>query len=557
MLNELFLELAAVIVLAGVVSIFAHKLRQPLIIAYILTGVVVGPSVLGFTQSFELFQALSSVGIAFLLFIVGLNLNWRNIKGVGGVALAAGLGQVIISTAAGFGLSQLLGFDLVSGGFSGIAFAFSSTIVIVKLLSDSEDIDRLHGRIAVGILLIQDLIAMLLLLLLATFADGGSLTTILTLTAVKGLAVIVILWFFSRFIIPHLFRYAATSPELLFLLALSWCFAVASALQLLGFSLEIGALLAGISLSGTGFQHEIGAKVKSLRDFFLILFFIVLGTQLVATDVAGLLVPIVAFSALILVGNPIVLMAIMRLMGYHPRTGFLTGTTLAQVSEFSFILIAGGVSLGVIDQNLITLVTVVALITIGCSSYVIASNERIYEWVAKYLPTLKRRTEDEYDHEGPAPEVVLLGYDKMGKKILPQIQELTDNFVVLDFNPAVIEELEHQGIRAVYGDAGNEEVLKFIRADQARLIISAIPDMAVNEDILDFLKHVQAKGTSIVTVKSSIDVKRCYDLGATYVIVPSVLGGQHFADLLKKKKTAKLQWGNLAKQELRHLEESF
>jgi Kef-type K+ transport system membrane component KefB/ribosomal protein L7Ae-like RNA K-turn-binding protein len=546
MLNELFLEFAAVIVMAGVVSILAHKLRQPLIMAYILTGVFVGPSVLGFTQSFEIFEAMSSVGIAFLLFIVGLNLNWRNVKDVGGVAVAAGFGQVIISAAAGFGLSQLLGFDLVTSGFLGISFAFSSTIIIVKLLTDNEDIDRLHGRIAVGVLLVQDLIAMMLLLLLAAYADGGSMTTVLTMSAIKGLAVIAVLWGFAKFIIPHLF--------LLFLVALSWCFAVASALQLLGFSLEIGALLAGISLSGTGFQHEIEAKVRSLRDFFLIIFFVVLGTQLVATDVVEMLVPIIIFSVLILIGNPIVLVTIMRLMGYHPRTGFLAGTTLAQVSEFSFILIGGGVALGLVDASLISLVTTVALITIACSSYMIANNERVYEWIAGYLPKLKRRTADEHDDEGPAPEVVLLGYDKMGKKILPQIEELTHNFAVLDFNPAVVEELEHDGVRAIYGDAGNEEVLKFIRADKAKLVISAIPDMAVNEDILDFLKHQKSKGTSIVTVKSSADAARCYAMGATFVIVPTELGGEHFAELLKKKKTIKLQWGSLGRKEQQQIE---
>ncbi|MEK7183007.1 MAG: cation:proton antiporter family protein [Patescibacteria group bacterium] len=554
MLNELFLEFAAVIVMAGVVSIVTHKLRQPMIIAYILTGVFAGPSVLGFTHSFEIFEALSSIGVAFLLFIVGLNLNWRNVKDVGGVALAAGVGQVTLSSAAGFGVAQLLGFDLVTSGFLGIAFAFSSTIIIVKLLTDNEDINRLHGRIAIGVLLVQDLIAMMLLLLLAAYADGGSLATVLTSSLIKGLLVIAALWLFAKFIIPHLFRYAATSQELLFLIALSWCFAVASGLQLLGFSLEIGALLAGISLSGTGFQHEIEAKIRPLRDFFLVLFFVVLGTQLVATDVVHLAVPIVAFSLLILAGNPIVLVAIMRLMGYHPRTGFLTGTTLAQVSEFSFIVIGGGVALGLIDQELISLVTVVALITIACSSYMIATNERVYEWLANYLPRLKLRAEDEQDDEGPAPEVVLLGYDKMGMKILPQIEELTDNYLVLDFNPAVIEELEHTGVKVVYGDAGNEEVLKFIRADKAKLVVSAIPDMAVNEDILDFLKRHKSRATAIVTVKSSADAARCYALGATFVIVPTILGGEHFAQLLKKKKTMKMQWGSLGKKELQQIE---
>jgi Kef-type K+ transport system membrane component KefB len=549
MLNELFLEFAAVIVMAGVVSIVTHKLRQPLILAYILTGVLAGPSVLGFTHSFEIFEALSSIGIAFLLFIVGLNLNWRNVKDVGGVALAAGLGQVTVTAAAGFGIAQLLHFDLRTSVFLGVAFAFSSTIIIVKLLTDKEDIDRLHGRIAIGILLVQDLVAMILLLLLAAYADGGSLATVLTVSLAKGAAVIAALWLLAKFIIPYLFRYAASSQELLFLVALSWCFAVASALQLLGFSLEIGALLAGISLAGTGFQHEIEAKIRSLRDFFLVLFFVVLGTNLAGGDLLNLAWPAVAFSLLILIGNPLILIGIMRVLGYHPRTGFLTGTTLAQVSEFSFILVSGGIALGLVDEQMLSLITVVALVTITVSSYVIAHNENFYEYLAGYLPKLKRRPEDEHDNEGPAPEVVLLGFDKMGKKILPEVQSLTDNFLILDFDPAVIEDLEHEGIRAVYGDAGNDDVLKFIRADKAKMVISAIPDMAVNEDIMDFMRAQKAKSTLIVTVKSSEDAARCYALGATFVIVPTMLGGEHFAQLLKKKKTVKLQWGSLGKKE--------
>lgn len=555
MLNEVFLEFAAVIVMAGMLSIVSHKLRQPLIIAYILTGVVAGPSLFDWTDSFALFETLSSIGVAFLLFIVGLNLNWRNIKDVGAVSIAAGVTQVVVTAGLGVGLAQLLHFDLVTALFLGLAFAFSSTIIIVKLLTDKEDIDRLHGRIAVGILLVQDLIAMMLLLLLGAYAEGGSLEVVLASSLVKGLLVILVLWAFAKFIIPHLFRYAATSQELLFLVAVSWCFAVASSLQLLGFSLEIGALLAGVSLAGTGFQHEIEAKVRSLRDFFLVLFFVVLGTQLVAGEILHLLLPTLAFSILILIGNPLVLVLVMRIMGYHPRTGFLAGTTLTQVSEFSFILIAGGVTLGLVDQSIVSLVTMVALVTIACSSYFINVNERVYEWLVGLFPRLQDRSEDQSLDISSAFDVILIGYDKMGTKILPQVQELTSDYVVLDFNPNVIEQLGQDGVKAVYGDAGNDEVLKYLRADKAKMVISAVPDMAVNEDVLDFLKQHHYRGVSVVTVKSSADAARCYELGATYVIVPTALGGEQFAQLLKKKKTLKMQWKSLGQKEQEQLTE--
>ncbi len=553
MLNEVFFELAAVIVMAGAVAIVAHKLRQPLIIAYILTGVFAGPSMFGLAQSFEIFEALSAIGIAFLLFIVGLNLDWRHIKEVGTVALLAGFGQMVIISAAGFGLAQWLSFDLTSSLFLGLAFAFSSTIVSVKLLTDHQAIGRLHGRIAVGILIVQDVVAMLLLLLLSAYADGGSLAVVVTSTLIKGVVVIGVLWLLARFIIPHLFRFAASSQELLFLVAMSWCLAVATTLQLFGFGLEVGALLAGISLAGSGFQHEVEARVRPLRDFFLILFFVVLGTQIVAPHLADFALPVLVFSVLILVGDTIVIMGLMRLLGYHPRTGFLTGTALSQVSEFSFILIAGGVSLGLLDQALISVVTLVALITIAVSAYLVLAHERIYDWVAAYLPRLKRRAADLHDNEGPAPEIILLGYDKLGKKILPQIQALTDKLLILDFDPSVVEGLEAEGLRAVYGDAGSDEILEFIRADKAKLVISAIPDMAINQAILDFMKHHRARGTVIVTVQNSNDATLCYTLGATFVIVPTMLSGEHFATLLKRQHTRKLDWGKLGKRALKEL----
>lgn len=554
MLDQLFLEISIVIITAGIFSLLAHRLRQPLIIAYILTGIVVGPGLLGLAQSMELFETLSSIGIAFLLFIVGLNLNWRNISEVGKPALLLGFGQVIFTAVIGWFLGVWLGLDEMTAAFIAVGFAFSSTIIVVKMLTDKEDIDRLYGRIAVGMLIVQDLIAIVILLFFAAMRDGGSWSTILTVSLLKVIAVVVVLWLIAKLIIPHLFRYAAKSTELLFVLAISWCFAVASGLQLIGFGIEIGALLAGISLAGTGFQHEIEAKIRILRDFFLLIFFIVLGTHLAAGELSALLVPSLVFGVFILIGNPLIVLILMRLIGYHPRTGFLVGTTVAQISEFSFILIAGGVATGTIDESALPLATVVGLMTIAGSSYLISYNERVFDFLAKIFPFLESQPKEDGESHQSAPQVVLLGYDRMGRKILPKIQELTDNFVVVDYNPSVLEELEHQGIRAVYGDAASEDVLKYVQADKTKMLISAIPAMAVNQDIMDFMHMRHAKGTVILTVKSSADAEQCYKLGATFVIVPSMLGGELFAQLLKKKKTMKMQWGSLGKKELQQLE---
>ncbi len=548
MFSELFLEIAAVMMTAGALSLLAYTLRQPLVIAYIFTGILVGPAALGFAQSAEVFETLSRVGVAFLLFIVGLNLNWRNIKDVGFVALASGVAQMLITSAAGYGIGHLLGFTPWTSIFIGVSFAFSSTIIIVKMLTDKEDIERLYGRIAVGALIVQDLIAMVLLLFLSAYGAGGTVSEMVTGSLVKAIAAVAVLWFLAKFAIPKLFTFAAKNQELLFLMAIAWCFAVAGGLQILGFGIEIGALMAGVALAGTGFQHEIEAKVRVVRDFFLVIFFIVLGTHLSLDNVSFLLLPGLAFASFVLIGNPIIMLVIMRLMGYHPRTGFLAGTTVAQISEFSFILIGGGIAAGLITADALPLATMVGLLTIAISSYLITYNERIFEFLAHRIPWLRGTTaEDEGDGEHAA-QIVLIGFDRMGQEIYPMMEDVASRFLIIDFNPSVVEDLKHRDIPVMYGDAGSEDVLKLARIHEAKMVISTIPDMEVNADILDFVQARGSKTLVVVTVKNSDDAARCYALGAHFVIVPSILGGAHFAQLLKKTKLLKRGWHEVAKK---------
>lgn len=533
---------------AGVLSLIAYALRQPLVIAYILTGIIVGPAALGFAQSADVFETLSRVGVAFLLFIVGLNLNWRNVKDVGFVALASGVAQMLITSAAGYGIGQLLGFTPWTSVFLGVSFAFSSTIIIVKMLTDKEDIERLYGRIAVGALIVQDLIAMVLLLFLSAYGAGGTVSEMVTGSLAKAIAAVAVLWFLAKFAIPKLFAFAAKNQELLFLMAIAWCFAVAGGLQILGFGIEIGALMAGVALAGTGFQHEIEAKVRVVRDFFLVIFFIVLGTHLSLDNISSLLLPGLAFASFVLIGNPIIMLVIMRLMGYHPRTGFLAGTTVAQISEFSFILIGGGIAAGLITADALPLATMVGLLTIAISSYLITYNERIFEFLAHRIPWLRGTTAESEDEGEHSAQIVLIGFDRMGQEIYPMMEDVASRLLIIDFNPSVVEDLKHRDIPVMYGDAGSEDVLKLARIHESKMVISTIPDMEVNADILDFVQARGSKTLVVVTVKNSDDAARCYALGAHFVIVPSILGGAHFAQLLKKTKLLKRGWHEVAKK---------
>ncbi|MCH8049584.1 cation:proton antiporter [Patescibacteria group bacterium] len=553
MIDILFVQISAVIITAGVVAFLARGLRQPLIIAYIITGIIVGPAVFGLTKEPEVFSTMAQIGIAFLLFLVGLNLNWRKIKDVGKISLFAGIGQMLFTSIIGYFIGIWLGFDPTTSILLGIAFAFSSTIVVVKMLSDKEDLDRFYGRISIGILIVQDLIAMVLLLVFGTLRDTGSIEGVVTLAIIKVAFVILALWLLARFVLPHVFRYAAHSQELLFLAGVSWCFAVASSLHLIGFGIEIGALLAGISLAGSDFNRELESKIRPLRDFFLIIFFIVLGTNLTFEALGESITQALIFSAFILIGNPLIVIIVLRLFGYHPRTGFLVGVTMAQISEFSFILLAGGIVSGFIDTSILAMATITGLITIAGSTYLIQYNEQIYERIEFLFRWMETDYKEKRLRQKKAPDVLVLGYRQLGEVIIPVLERLKEDYLVVDFDPAAIEEMELKGIPHLYGDAGSRDFLQHIRADKSKMVISTIPDVAINQDIIEFLKEHRSRSSIVLTVKTPEQAGRMYRLGATFVIIPTMLGGELFAQMLKTKKTRKTSWGAVGKRYKRAL----
>ncbi len=545
--GQLFFQIASVIVIASVLALALFRVRQPLIIAYILAGLLVGPQVLGLVEGNEVFQALSQVGVAFLLFLVGIRLDWRQVKDVGAVALMAGVAQMIVTTLAGYGLATVLGFGMWESWFLGVAFAFSSTIVVVKLLADKEELDRLYGRMSVGILIVQDLCAMLVLLMLSQLQDLEAIGQLLTVSLFKGALVIIALLIISHWVLRPIIRYAARSQELLALTAVGWCFAVTSILFTLGFGIEIGALLAGIALAGTTPHREIESKVKPLRDFFLVIFFIVLGTHITFASMEGQWGVAAAFAALILLGKPLLSLLVLRSMGHHPRAGFLTGTAIAQISEFSFLVIAAGAAAGLLGAQLISLVTVVGVFTIAVSSYFISYNERLYQACAWAFEWMAPKRFAESRLAAHTADVLLFGYRDMGAAVLPAIKRLTNCFLVVDFDPGQVDELERYDIPVTYGDVASDELLSDVRAEKAKMVISTIPDVDVNTQVIRYLKRKHSRATVIVTGKSNREAVQLYKAGATFVIVPSILSGELFAELLKKKKTTKRLWQVAAK----------
>jgi Kef-type K+ transport system membrane component KefB len=359
-----FGEIATLLALAAGVGLLALQLRQPLIVAFIFVGLLAGPSALGWVHAHDEIDLLAQLGVAVLLFVVGLKLDLTLVRHLGPVALATGVGQLVFTIVFGFLLALGLGMDWVKAVYVAVALTFSSTIIIVKLLSDKREIDSLHGRIAVGFLIVQDIAVVIAMMVVGSWTTGGAPWTVAATIALKLAAALALVGVLMRYVLPPLLAKLARSQELLLVFGIAWGVLLAAAGEWVGFSREVGAFLAGFSLASTQYREALSTRLTTVRDFLLLFFFIDLGAKLDLATLGGEVVAALVFSAFVLIGNPLIVMVIMGVMGYRKRTGFLAGLTVAQISEFSIVFVAMGISLGHVASDALGLVTLVGLITI-------------------------------------------------------------------------------------------------------------------------------------------------------------------------------------------------
>jgi len=532
----IFVELSIIIIIAVVITAIMRLLKQPLIIGYILTGIIVSPYFLNIVRSTDAITTFAQIGITLLLFMVGLNLNPRIIKDVGKVSLITGVGQVIFTSVIGFFIGRLLGFSTIASIYIAVALTFSSTIIIMKLLSDKNDLETLYGRIAIGFLIAQDLIVILILMVISAIPAGINLTILALETVLKVTGLLLLLFIISVYIFPKITKVVAKSQEFLLLFSIGWCFAVATLFYYLNFSIEAGALLAGIALSLSPYHYEISSKMKPLRDFFIILFFILLGSQMVFSNISQYIIPILIFSAFILIGNPLIVMVLMGLLGYTKRNSFLAGLTVAQISEFSLILIALGVKVGHLTNEILSFVTIIGLITIAGSTYMIIYANKIYPYLSKYLGIFERKGKkvDEHRyHKDGVYDIILFGYNRIGYSIVKTVQKMKKSLLIVDFNPDVIKGLIARKIPCIYGDIADLEILERLGLDKAEMVISTVPEEQDNLLLIKKTKEVNKKALIFVTANQVEEALILYDAGADYVILPHLLGGDHVSILLE------------------------
>jgi Kef-type K+ transport system membrane component KefB len=533
-----FFELATLLAFAAAVGFIGLLLRQPLIIGFIAVGVLSGPSALGLVRSHESIDLLAELGIAVLLFLVGLKLDLNLIRTLGVVAVATGLGQVAFTSILGFLIGLALGLDAVTSIYVAVALTFSSTIIIVKLLSDKREIDSLHGRIALGFLIVQDLVVVFAMVVLATLGvgadQGATERIILTIAYAAGAVVAVLL--FIRFVANPLVRRIARSPELLLTFAIAWAALLGALGERLGFSMELGGLLAGVSLASTPYREAIVSRLAPLRDFLLLFFFIALGSQLDIGRLGDQIAPAIVFSLFVLIGNPLIVMVIMGVMGYRKRTGFLAGLTVAQISEFSLIFTAMGVSLGHLQEETLGLVTVVGMVTIALSVYMITYSHHLYAVLEPAFSLLERaprngRTREETPDEHALArrnyDAIVFGLGRYGSIMATRLREAGWKVLGVDFNPEEVRRCRAEGFDALYGDASDHEFIDAMPLEGVRWIIAAFPphEQPLSHEnpriaLLDALRQRGFAGRVAVPAQTPREARTLKEKGAHLILLP-------------------------------------
>jgi len=531
-----FAEIAALLVLAAGVGFVGLQLRQPLIVSFIGVGLLAGPAALGLARSQDQIDLLAELGVAVLLFLVGAKLDVKLVRSLGAVAVITGLGQVLFTSVFGYLIGLALGLGWVASLYVAVALTFSSTIIIVKLLSDKREIDSLHGQVALGFLIVQDLVVVLAMVVLSTIGfgaaaeEGGLWPVLRTVGAAAALLVFVLV--FVRYGADPLTERLARAPELLITFAIGLTAMLAAISDGIGLGKEIGGLLAGVAVASTPYRETIASRLAPLRDFLLLFFFIALGAHIDLSLIGANIGAAVVFSLFVLIGNPLIVLAIMGAMGYRKRTGFLAGLTVAQISEFSLIFVAMGVGLGHVGPEALGLVTLVGLITIAASTYMITYSHALYALFEPVLGVFERRGAPREAQAAPPArlgpiDALLFGHGRFGAAIAERLKRAGLRTLVVDFNPAELRTARAAGFSVAYGDASDPEFVADLPLSGVRWVVAAMPAHVggVTHDdprraLLQALRAAGYAGAVAVTVRDAAEKQALTAAGATLAFEP-------------------------------------
>ncbi len=540
--RSVFAEFAALLVVVAALGGLALVLRQPLVVAFIAAGVIAGPAALGIARSTAQIDLLSDLGISVLLFLVGLKLDLKLVRTLGGVSVATGLGQVLFTSLVGFGLCLALGLAVVPGVYVAVALTFSSTIIIVKLLSDKRELDALHGRIALGFLIVQDLVVVVAMIALSTLGVGeGSGRSGPSMLA-QGVALVAVVLALGRYGAEPVSQRLARSPEALATVALAWAVLLSATTATMGFGKELGGLLAGVSLASTSARDALASRLAGLRDFLLLFFFVGLGARLELASLGAMVPAAVVLSVFVLVGNPIIVMVIMGAMGYRRRTGFLAGLTVAQISEFSLVFVAMGARLGHLPAEIIGLVTLVGLVTIALSTYLITYAHPLYARLEPLLGPFERKVA----HREAAADVpvlqgvdaVVLGLGRLGRRLGEGLTRRGWMVLGVDFDPEALRAWTALGHAGLYGDGADPELLAELPRGVPCVVVALPPThlgitgFDTRAAIVQTLRGARFEGLVAVAVRDDDDARAMRAEGADFTFNPFAAAAEGAADTL-------------------------
>lgn len=523
---------AIIIVAAALMGFLATRTGQPTIIAYILTGLLLGPAALGLVSPGALTETMAELGLAFLLFLLGIKMRLEEIRHVLTPIIKISLPQMALVALVGTGTALLLGFGLWESVLIGLAVMYSSTAVIIKMLTDKGTATSLHGKIDIGVLLMQDIVVVILLAILAAGQPDSAvevlttLGTVLVLVALVGIVAVLS----SRYILPPIFRRIAGDTQVFFLIAISWAFLFLFVSEELDLSIEMGAFLAGIAIAQMPYSKELQARVSPLTDLFILVFFVSVSLELDATALFTYWQEAIIAALVLMPAKFAIFFFLIDWQGFDLETTFLGSVNMIQVSEFGLIVGAVAVTGGFIDEGILGFLTLVALLTMSVSVYVITYNSLLFERVKPVLKGWVGGGEDRPQPEEYHDHVVIIGFDEIARRAILLLEERYEQIVVIDRNVEEIEAIEAAGYDAVFGDAKYGKIRKEAGVKYADFVFSSSVQTDVNHLLLE---EVNENATMFVEAEWPEDAAELYDRGAGFVIMAPQLSAEQLSRYLE------------------------
>ncbi len=519
------------IAVATLFAFIARKTRQPTIIGYIAAGLVLGPVGLGMLAQTELTKILSELGLVFLLFLIGLEIDVKKVKEVLKPTVIIGIFQMVTTFALGAGTGFLLGFTLVESVFIGAASMFSSTALVVKLLTDKDESSSLPGRLDVGILLIQDVAVVIILALISTQLTSPTQAAVRLAEVFAMIGVIGALSYLSsQYLLPKAFKRLSKDLHSFFIHGIAWAFTLIFIAQKLNLSMEIGAFFAGLSLAQLPYSSELQERVRPLTDIFMAVFFINFGLKIVPGQLTAYMTEALIASAVLIIGKFAIIFLLTDRMKFTPQTSFKAAVNMTQISEFSLILGALALSEGLIGNELVGFISLVAVITMGVSSYLLNYNQELFNTVEHLFERFKSEDKRDVEIQKLEGHAIVVGYDAITEKLLDDLKRHYENVVIVDRSSRKVDELAESDFEFIYGDFRHSEIRRAAGMKNADMLVSVAPEFEVNREILE---HVNPDTTVFVKADEIDEAADLYDMGAHYVIVRNILTGEKMSDYIK------------------------